>query len=63
MIDVDHLRGNIAPERGNYEGTLAELRIIDIIDADAGYSFAGENDTYWFGKYFDKITYSYRKDS
>lgn len=63
MTDVDHLRGNIAPERGNYEGTLAELRIIDIIDADAGYSFAEENDTYWFGKYFDKITYSYRKDS
>ena len=63
MIDVDHLRGNIAPERGNYEGTLAELRIIDIMNADAGYSFAGENDTYWFGKYFDKVTYSYRKDS
>lgn len=63
MIDVDHLRGNIAPERGNYEGTLAELRIIDIMNADAGYSFAGENDTYWFGRYFDKVTYSYRKDS
>lgn len=63
MIDINHLRGNIAPERGNYKGTLAELRIIDIMDADAGYSFASENDTYWFGRYFDKVTYSYRKDS
>lgn len=63
IIDVDHLRGSIAPERGNYKGTLAELRIIDIMDADAGYSFAGENDTYWFGRYFDKVTYSYRKNS
>lgn len=63
IIDVNHLRSGIIPERGNYTGTLAELRIIDIINADAGYSFEGENDTYWFGKYFDKITYSYRKDS
>lgn len=63
MIDVDHLRGSISPERGTYKGTIAELRIIDIMDADAGYSFAGENDTYWFGRYFDKVTYSYRRNA
>ncbi|MBR4890263.1 MAG: hypothetical protein IKU15_02955 [Clostridia bacterium] len=62
-IDVNHLRGSIVPERGNYAGTLAAIRIIDIMDADAGYSFAGENDTYWFGKYYDKVTYTYAKDS
>lgn len=62
MMDVDHLRGSIALKRGTYKGTIAELRIIDIMDADAGYSFAGENDTYWFGKYFDKVTYSYRSN-
>lgn len=62
-IDVNHLRGSIVPERGNYTGTLAAIRIIDIMDADAGYSFAGENDTYWFGKYYDKVTYSYARDS
>ena len=40
-IDTEHLRGGISAH-----GAKAELRIIDIMDADAGNSFEGENDTY-----------------
>ena len=53
-IDVEHLRGGISAH-----GAKAELRIIDIIDADAGNSFERENDTYWYGEFYSSISFSY----
>lgn len=53
-IDTEHLRGGISAH-----GAKAELRIIDIMDADAGNSFEGENDTYWYGDFYSSISFSY----
>lgn len=53
-IDIEHLRGGISAH-----GAKAELRIIDIMDADAGNSFEGENDTYWYGDFYSSISFSY----
>lgn len=56
-IDTEHLRGGISAH-----GAKAELRIIDIMDADAGNSFEGENDTYWYGDFYSSISFSYIVD-
>lgn len=53
-IDTTHLRAGISAK-----GATAELRIIDIIDADAGNSFAGEVDTYEYGDYYDTVKFTY----
>lgn len=50
-IDVDHLRGGIAPDGG--ETRLAELRVIDIINADAGNSFEPMTELYWYGYFYE----------
>lgn len=53
-IDVAHLRAGLKAQ-----GATAELRMIDIMDADAGNSFEGEKDTYWYGDYYDSLTLTY----
>lgn len=50
-IDTDHLRGGIAPDGG--ETKLAELRVIDIINADAGNSFEPMTELYWYGYFYE----------
>lgn len=56
-IDVDHLRGSIAPDGGTTR--LAELRVIDIIKADAGNSFAPMTDLYWYGYFYESAIITY----
>lgn len=55
-IDKTHLRAGLSAR-----GAAAELRIIDIIGANAGNSFEGENETYWYGSYYDfaKLNFNY----
>lgn len=53
IIDTSHLRAGI-----NIDGAYAALRIIDIMDADAGYSFAGDKDIYEFCRFYENITIS-----
>jgi hypothetical protein len=50
-IDTEHLRGGIAPDGG--ETKLAELRVIDIINADAGNSFEPMTELYWYGYFYE----------
>jgi len=56
-IDVDHLRGSIAPDGSTTR--LAELRVIDIIKADAGNSFAPMTDLYWYGYFYESAIITY----
>lgn len=57
-IDVDHLRGGIAPDGGGTR--LAELRVIDIMEADAGNSFAPITDLYWYGYFYEAAVITYQ---
>lgn len=50
MIDTEHLRASIAAH-----GAVAELRMIDIMDADAGYSFADANDVYEYLRFYSYV--------
>lgn len=54
MIDTEHLRAGLLAS-----GATAALRMIDIMDADAGNSFEGDKDTYWYGDYYDSLTLTY----
>lgn len=57
QIDREHLRGSIAATP-DYDGQyLAELRIVDIADADAGASFAGANEIYKYQRFYENVTY------
>ena len=58
MIDTEHLRAGLIASK---DGTPAKaaLRMIDIMDADAGNSFEGDKDTYWYGDYYDSLTLTY----
>ena len=55
-IDTSHLRATIGAH-----GAKAKLRVIDIIDADAGNSFENEADLYWYGNYYDRLIFKYNK--
>lgn len=55
-IDTSHLRATIGTH-----GAKAKLRVIDIIDADAGNSFENEVDLYWHGNYYDRLIFKYNK--
>lgn len=50
MIDTEHLRASIAAH-----GAVAELRMIDIMDADAGYSFADANEVYEYLRFYSYV--------
>ena len=51
-IDIQHLRGGIAPEGAG----VAELRIVDMLNADAANSFINENDLYEIYRFYENIT-------
>ena len=51
-IDTQHLRGGIAPEGAG----VAELRIVDMLNADAANSFINENDLYEIYRFYENIT-------
>ena len=54
-IDTEHLRGGLTSSDTDAKH-FAALRIIDIMNADAGNSFKGENDTYWYGLFLENGT-------
>lgn len=52
-IDLEHLRGAIAPKSTT---EVAEMRIIDIAHADAGNSFCSEDDLYIYETFYSYLS-------
>ena len=61
-IDIEHLRGGLAPSDTDTKH-FAALRIIDIMNADAGNSFECENGTYWYGLFLENGTITIKDEA
>lgn len=58
-MDLEHLRGAISPKS---DGELADLRIIDVLDADAAASFAPETELYTYQTFFSNAHFKIFKN-